>query len=228
MILKMKFNSLIIFLLIFLSNCTVQTDKKISVNEFKENNFLSQKGFGLVFDDDLYNKKIVSRKLDSRSLNIFHRNLEKGTIVKIINLLNKTYIIGEVSFKSNYPIFNNAVITKRIAEEINLDIKQPYIQIIELNKNSHFIANKVKTFDEEKNVANKAPIDTISISDFSNSNTKNKKEDKVINHSLNNFNYIIKVADFYFKNTAVSMKKRIKSETSIKKAKIKKNIQYIF
>ena len=37
-----------------------------------------------------------------------------------------------------------------------------------------------------------------------------------------NFKYIIKVADFYYKNTAIMMKKRIINETKIKKFKINK------
>ena len=46
-------------------------------------------------------------------------------------------------------------------------------EIKEIKNNSIFLAKKSKTFDEEKNVANKAPVDTISINDL-NSSKKEK------------------------------------------------------
>ena len=65
-------------------------------------------------------------------------------------------------------------------------------------------------FDEEKKVAQKAPVDGIQINDL-NTNTSKKKPD--IDKS---FSYSIKVADFYYKDTAQIMIDRIKKETSIK------------
>ena len=46
------------------------------------------------------------------------------------------------------------------------------------------------------------------------------KADKKI--TKNKFSFIIKVADFYFKNSAESMFNRIKNETTVKKLKIMK------
>ena len=148
--------------------------------------------------------------MDNRSLIIFQKNLKRGTTVKIKNILNNKTIIAKVGNKSQYPIFNNSVISNRISEEINLDPNEPYIQIFEILNNSSFIAKKAKTFEEEKKVADKAPIDNISINDLNSETTNNKKVKK------NNFKYTIKVADFYFKNTAFSMLKRIKKETPVK------------
>jgi hypothetical protein len=44
----------------------------------------------------------------------------------------------------------------------------------------------------------------------------------------NKFNYIIKIADFYFKNSAKSMSYRIKNETSVNNVRIQNlsNTQY--
>ena len=75
---------------------------------------------------------------------------------------------------------------------------------------------KTKTYDEEKNVAVKAPVNSISINDLNDDKSDNKISPNII------FSYSIIVADFYFKDTAVSMLKRIKNETDIKKPKIKK------
>ena len=65
-------------------------------------------------------------------------------------------------------------------------------------------------FEEEKTVAEKAPVDGIQINDLNKKKKKKKKKKK-------NFSYSIKVADFYYKDTAKIMVNRIKNETSIKK-----------
>ena len=103
------------------------------------------------------------------------KNLKRGTTVKIKNILNNKTIIAKVGNKSQYPIFNNSVISNRISEEINLDPNEPYIEIFEILNNSSFVAKKAKTFDEEKKVADKAPIDNISINDLNSEITNSKK-----------------------------------------------------
>ena len=144
------------------------------------------------------------------------KNLKSQTQVKITNILNGKSILATVGKNSKYPAFNNAVISKRIAEELNLNIAQPYIEILEIVENSIFVAQKAKTFDEEKSVAVKAPVSEISINDLNISkNVKNDNKD-------HKFSYTIKIADFYFKNTALLMTERIKKESSIKKPLIKK------
>ena len=72
-------------------------------------------------------------------------------------------------------------------------------------------------FDEEKEVADKAPVEGISISDLSKKKKKFKTNVKKVK-----FNYIIKIADFYYENTAEMMKKRIKDEINVKNTKILK------
>ena len=64
-------------------------------------------------------------------------------------------------------------------------------------------------FEEEKSVAEKAPIDGIKINDL---NIKKQKKKLTTNK---NFSYSIKVADFYYKDTAKIMVDRIKDEASI-------------
>ena len=72
------------------------------------------------------------------------------------------------------------------------------------------------TYKEEKNVATKVPVDEIKIKNLSDASiTKSKK----IN---NKFSYIIKIADFYFKKSAIQMKSIIISETSVEKVYIDK------
>ena len=116
----------------------------------------------------------------------------------------------------NILFFYNSVISKRIKDELELDELHPYIEIKELTQSSSFIAKKSKTYDEEKNVADKAPVDDIQIKDLGESASESKKVKE------NKFNYIIKIGDFYFKKSAMEMKFRILNETSIKQIKINK------
>jgi len=176
----------------------------------------TNKGFALLFETSLKKNKKISKSLDERSLNIFQKNLKKNANVKITNLINNKSIIATVSSKSKYPLFYNSVISKRIFDELQIDPNEPYVELVEINENSIFFAKKAKTYDEEKNVADKAPVDGISIK-----NLNTNSENKIINNKKNTFKYIIKVADFYFNDTANLMVQRINEETKINKVNIK-------
>ena len=207
-------NILLLFFLILTSCVNTQIKKENKL--FISKNYFSNKGFALVYSDILKKEKIISNKLDARSLIIFQKNLKKNANVKITNLINKKSIIAKVGKKSDYPIFYNSVISIRIRDALKIDKNEPYVEIRELLDNSSFIAKKSKTFDEEKKVAAKAPVESIKIKNL----TKNIiKNEKIINKK---FLYIIKIADFYFEKSAKDMVLRIKKETIIKKVKINK------
>ena len=211
----MNYKLLIFFFAIILSGCVVQTEKKQLEIESSKSFFIT-KGFTLVYDDQLYAEKLVGRKIEERSLIIFQKNLKKNTDVKITNLNNSKYIIAKVGKKTDYPIFFNSVISQRISKELEIDQSDPYVEIIEIQENSTFIAKKAMMHNEEKKVATKAPVDEIKIKNLSNESIKKPKK---IN---NKFSYIIKIADFYFKKSAIQMKSIIISETSVEKVYIDK------
>ena len=208
-----KLFNLLFFLFIF--SCVskpLEDAKKIDLPK----SFFLNKGFALVYNENLYNTKKVNGKIENRSLIIFQKNLKKNTSVKITNLINSNYLIAKVGKNSQYPQFYNSVISKRIKDELEIDEDEPYIEIKEIVQGSSFIAKKAKIFDEEKIVADKAPVDDIQIKDLGEVKTKssiNKKE---------KFNYIVKIADFYFEKSAIEMKSRISKETTIKKITIEK------
>tara|TARA_B100000780_G_scaffold86465_1_gene59457 strand:- start:110 stop:868 length:759 start_codon:yes stop_codon:yes gene_type:complete len=208
-------NFLYTAIFIFLTNCTTGTLVKDKTNLVLVNGY-SNTGFALVYNEDIFKKKIVNKKIDDRSLIIFQKKLKMNTKVKITNILNNKSLVGTVGKNSIYPSFNNSVLSKRIADELDLNVNQPYVEILEILENSIFVAKKAKTYDEEKNVAVKAPINAISINDL---NLVKKKDDK---KSDIKFSYIIKIADFYFNDTALMMVNRIKIESLIKKPKIRK------
>ncbi|MDC1099573.1 hypothetical protein OAS53_05830 [Candidatus Pelagibacter ubique] len=206
---------LILCCLILLNNCTGNTSTKNKNLNSLENPFIN-KGFSLIYNDKFYYDKVISKKIDERSLVIFQKNLKKNTIVKITNILNNKSIIGTVGSNADYPLFNNAVLSLRIADEIGLNENEPYVEILEVLEDAIFVAKRAKTFEEEKKVANKAPVNNINISDLNTkqANTKNELSKK--------FSYEIKIADFYFNDTASLLVDRIVKETMIKNVKIKK------
>tara|TARA_B110001450_G_C17584603_1_gene466420 strand:- start:348 stop:1106 length:759 start_codon:yes stop_codon:yes gene_type:complete len=208
-------NLLSIFFFLFLSNCTVGNVIN-NKPDLDFNNTFSNKGFALIFDNTLYENDIISNKLDERDLIIFQRNLKKNTQVKITNILNNKSILARVGKKTDYPLFNNSVISIRIANKLLLNKNEPYIKIEEISNNSLFIVKKAKTFEEEKKVANKVPVSIISIDDL---NTKKSNDIKAVN---NEFSYLIKVVDFYFEDTAQLLIKRIHTETGLTDVNIKK------
>ena len=211
----MRYNFFLILLIVLSTSCTSNNYKTVNVDPILEK--FSNNGFALIYNDKLYNDKIISKKMDERDLIIFQRNLRKGTSVKITNPFNNKTIIAKVGKKANYPSFNNSVVSIRISKELEIDINEPYIFIEEIRDNASFIAKKAKTFEEEKKVADKAPVDSISVNDLN--DTDEKKIKKKIN---NEFKYVIKIADFYYLDTAKQMVKRIKSELNIKKTDINK------
>ena len=206
---------LILCCFILLNNCTTTTLTKNKISNSLDNPFIN-KGFSLIYSDKFYDNKIISKKIDERSLVIFQKNLKKNTIVKITNILNNKSIIGTVGGNADYPLFNNAVLSLRIADEIGLNENEPYVEILEVIEDAIFVAKRAKTFEEEKKVANKAPVNNVNISDLSikEKNSKNELSKK--------FSYEIKIADFYFNDTASLLVDRIVKETKIKDAKIKK------
>ena len=204
----MKFK-ILITLFVFLVGCD-QYKPNIS-NEIEIEKKYKNKGFALI-----YNENLDVKKLNNRSLEIYHKKIKKNSLVKITNPFNEKSLIAKVkSNKIEFSNFYNSIITNRIVNALELNLNEPYVEIVLISKNSTFIAKKAKTFDEEKEVAEKAPIDGIKISDL---NKKNKND--IVSSSKNKFTYSIKIADFYYKKTADLMVNRIKSETSLKNIKI--------
>ncbi len=207
-----------LFTFIFFVSCADQS-KKINYSQNFKN--YSNKGFALIYEEKLYKKRFVNKKLDSRSLIIFNNNLIKETPVRVTNLISGKSLVAKVGVNAKYPIFYNSVISKRIATDLDLDFNQPYVEIKTLYQNNSFIINKAKTFDEEKKVATKVPIEGILIENISADKNKVKKVNTKSNFKVS-FKYIIKIADLYFESSAKILKKRLNEEYNINDIKIKK------
>jgi hypothetical protein len=209
-------NLIIICCILLFSGCNQHISNEKTINQ-KSFSKYKNSGFALVYEKELNRDNKISKKIDNKSLLIFHRTLKKNSFIKITNPVNGKTIIAEViSNNVKFSDFYNSVITQRIVEELSLNIEEPYIDLVLISKNSTFIAKKAKTFDEEKKVAEKAPVDGITIDNLGNTNKK-EKEIKIVK-----FLYSIKVADFYYKDSANKMIDRIKNETNLKDPSIKK------
>ena len=212
----MNYKSLLIILFIFLLGCEQNNLNKNVVNKDILTKYKNS-GFALVYNSSLKKEKKISKKIDNRSLLIFHKSLKKNSFVKITNPVNQKTVIAEViSNNVNFSDFYNSVITSRIAEELSLNLNEPYIDIVLISQNSTFVAKKAKTFDEEKKVAEKAPVDGIQIDNLGEINQQKKE---AIKEEI--FSYSIKIADFYYKDSAMNMSNRIINETNIKNTLIK-------
>ena len=190
------------------------TDESIKFDGLQK---YSNSGFALVYEENLLKNKSISKKIDNDALLIFHKSLNKNSFVKITNPANDESVVARViSNNVKFSDFYNSVITSRIARDLSLNVKEPYVKLVLVSNSSTFIAKKAKTFDEEKNVAEKAPVSKITIDNLG---TTIKKVKIIDNQS---FLYSIKVADFYYKYSAENMIKRIETETNLKNYVIKK------
>ena len=135
-----------------------------------ENKYINS-GFALIYNDNLKGIK----KLENRSLNIYHKSLKRKSTVKITNLKNNKYLIATVkSNRVKFSNFYNSILSLRIAEELELDFNEPYVELILVPQNSTYVAKKAKMFEEEKTVAEKAPVDGILINDLNAKKIKKK------------------------------------------------------
>ena len=204
----MNYRFIIVAILsLFLLSCEQSLNTKSKKIEIDFENKYKNSGFALIYNDNLKGIK----KLEHRSLDIYHKSLKRKSTVKITNQKNGKYLIATVkSNKIKFSNFYNSIISLRIADELELDLNEPLIEITLVSENSTFVAKKAKMFDEERRVAEKAPVDGIQINDL------NVKKEKKKSDTVKLFSYSIKVADFYYNDSAKLMIDRIKNEVQIK------------
>ena len=146
---------ILILIFFFIYSCTVNTVNINKIESRDQTVSFSNKGFTLVFNDDLKKQKLISRKIDERSLIIFQKNLKKDTKVKITNLLNNKSILATVGRNSKYPNFYNSVISKRIFDELELFSSEPYVEIVLFQQTQHFWLKKQKCMKKKKKLQTK-------------------------------------------------------------------------
>ncbi len=164
----MKYKLCIIFFIIF--SCTsnyTRLDVKDPYNA---------KGFAHIFNETDYENKIIKGKLDNEILQVSHNKLRPNSLIKIINPDNNKSIVIKTYRRINYPDFYKILISRKVAEKIELDPTLPLVEIIELKKNKSFVAKKAKIFKEEKKISSNAPVTSVQIANISKKKKDNQKK----------------------------------------------------
>ena len=211
----MKFKNIIIFfILIYLCSCAgYESNKALKVDN---KIYHSSSGFALIYEDSLYENKTVNKKINSNDVLVLHSTLKTNTPIRITNLSNSKYIDTKIYKKANYPKIFNVVISKKVVSLLELDIENPFVEIIELKKNRTFIAKDGNTFEEEKNVAGKAPVEEIMMNDLTIEETR-KSENKIEKKK-----FILVISDFYYEDSALELKSDLIKKTKLNNISIKK------
>ena len=205
----MKFK--ILFLIFLFLSCS----PNISTLNQKKN--YAAKGFAYIYNENDFNRKIIKGKMNNDIMQISHQNLKTGSLIKITNPINKKSIVLKNIKRIKYPDFYKVLITKSVADKLDLNKDLPVLDIIEIKKNKSFVAKKAKIYNEEKKIPTKAPVASVQISNIS----KNKTS---INRKKKDLIYIL-IGSFYSESTAIFLKERIIKDVSSldhKKLKVKK------
>jgi hypothetical protein len=202
----MRFRKLhiVCIIILFLHSCT---NTRNASNTSRE--YYSSHGFALIYKEELYKEKIISKKLNPNKQMTIHNSLKINTPIKILNPVNMKFIDTKVNKKAGFPKIFNIVITKNIADFLELDLNNPYVEILEVKKNKTFLAKESNIFDEEKNVAEKAPVDQVQMDDLNQNNDIAKE----IKKKKSFYNLII--SDFYYEDSAINLKNDLIEKTKM-------------
>ena len=143
--------------------------------------------------------------------------IKTGSLLKITNPKNKKNLILKNIKRIKYPDFYKILITEAVANELELDIKLPLLEIVEIRKNKSFIAEKAKIYIEEKKIPTKAPVASVQVSNISKNKLKKAKKERD--------QLYINLGSFYSIETAKFLRERIIKDVKaldVKKLKIKK------
>tara|TARA_B100000945_G_scaffold207872_1_gene167277 strand:- start:664 stop:1380 length:717 start_codon:yes stop_codon:yes gene_type:complete len=183
----MKFKIIILLLLASCANYSTTSNKYVPY---------SSKGFAHIF------YKLEDKKKNYSELFVSHNKLYRGTKIRIVNPENKQFLDLHVSSKIKYDNFYKVSISESIAKKLKLNLDLPFVEIYEIKKNKSFIAKKAVTEIEERKISNKAPVEKISINNISNIETKKNKTKQIKKYS-------IIIAEFYSKESAIELKKKL-------------------
>ena len=204
----------IFFIFILIYSCADYKNNR-SVNK-PEKVYHTSSGFALIFEDDLYIQKIVNRKIKNDAISVMHSQLKKNTLIAITNPESAITIETRVTKSAQYPSIYNVIISKKAAEILKLNTNNPFVELREIKKNKTFIAKEGNTFEEEKTVAEKAPVESIEMNDL----TTNSEQIKL--KSKKKLSFTVVISDFYYLESAIKLKDKLSSEASITGLAVKK------
>ena len=200
--------------LLFYSCANYETNKSMRKEEKK---YYTSTGFAMIFDDVFYEQGIINKKINNDQISVIHSFLKINTPIEITNTDSLNTIEAKVTKNANYPKIFNVVISKKIAMILDIDYENPYVTINEIKKNKTFVAKETSMFEEEKNVANKAPVNEVTMDDLNKTKSDIKKKKKIKKN-----NFIIIISDFYYLDSAKKLKQKLSKQTNIMNFSVKK------
>ena len=211
---KIKKILLLLFFLLNFSACANYEVRKTEQKDVKK--YHTSSGFVLIYEDSLYDNKIVSKKLNNDDLLVMHSFLKRNTLIKIINPYNSKVVKTKIYKKANYPKIFNMVVSKKIASILELDIDNPFVEIFEIKKNKTFVAKERNIFEVEKNVIDKVPVDEITINDLTTNKPKTTKK------KIKKNNFVLVISDFYYIDSANNLMNELIKKININNISVKK------
>ena len=193
----MKFSKKLFIFFIFIFSCTP------SSNTLNLKQPYNAKGIAYIYNEFDYEKKIIKGRMNNDIMQISNKNLKTGSLLKITNPINKKSVVLKNAKRIKYPDFYKLLITKPVAEKLDLNSNLPILEITEIKKNKSFIAKKAKIYTEEKKISSKAPVASVQISNISKNKVNKKNKNKYSN------NIFIHIATFYSIDTARFLRNRI-------------------
>tara|TARA_Y100000996_G_scaffold414282_1_gene404715 strand:- start:3704 stop:4147 length:444 start_codon:yes stop_codon:yes gene_type:complete len=97
------------------------------------------------------------------------------------------------------------MITPAVQKKLDLNVDFPFVDLEVIKKNKSFIAKKATTFNEEKNILDKVPVEKVQINNLSKNIDVNIQKKYI---------FSIIIAEFYSKKTANFLKKRLIEDSS--------------
>jgi len=192
----------IFFFILFFSSC--QTFEKTTT-------FIQYEKIG--FAEEIKNENVKDKLLNlvSEKNIIIHYYLEKDTLVRITNLLNKKSFVSIVSEKKNFSNLTQkreVILSSDILKVLDLNNEFPLIKIESIKKNPQFVAGKAEIFEDEKKISSQIRTGNIEIVDIS----REKKDKKNLNV------FYVYYGDFAFKEFADKFLIKIRDELGYSKA----------
>ena len=89
------------------------------------------------------------KKLDNSLNQIANNKLRVGTLIRLINPITNDTLIIKNSKNFNYPKFYKVIITKPVAQQLNLK-EMPLIELIEVKKINRLLRKKKNTYRRKK------------------------------------------------------------------------------
>ena len=180
----MKYKLIFLF---FLASCTTYS------SNFGNKSGYSASGFAYIDENIIDDQK-------NDNFYISQNKLRVGNKIRIINPSNDKFIELKIKRKFKYDNFYKVLISKSVAEKLNLSLEFPFVEIHEIKINKSFVAKKATTNIEEKKIASKAPVEKININNIS-------KDKQILSKKAQT--YSILVAEFYNYDSAEFLKEKL-------------------